>query len=137
MPLFGRSPPAQDEPMLCPRDQTMLQQLTQGGVVVDRCPSCRGLWLDKTELKRVAHDSELEKLAAEVRAFREPSPFGCPRCGGACVSSFVSEVELDTCTKCHGVWLDHGELDEAKRQLDVKRAMDASGPGMRAFMGRL
>jgi Zn-finger nucleic acid-binding protein len=128
-----------DAALSCPRDQaTMLKlDVDDGAVVLDRCPTCKGTWFDTAELRLVTKDAQLERLAEQVRAFREPSPFSCPRCGGACIESFVGDVQVDTCTLCHGIWLDHGELEEAKRQLDAKRALDGAGLRFRSFLSRL
>jgi len=41
----------------------------------------------------------------------------CPRCNGVLQLSYIGEesdpsrVEIDICEHCHGVWLDHGELE--------------------------
>lgn len=115
----------------------MEKQKAAQNVVLDRCPSCSGMWFDRKEITLVAHDSELEKLAERVRQFAQPSPFACPRCAGTCVASFVGEVEVDTCTLCHGVWLDAGELQEAKRQLDTQRVLSGTSTGFRTFLRRL
>ena len=123
--------------MACPRDAAPLAQVSVEGVAIDRCAGCKGAWFDATELRRVARDRELEKLAAHVGSYPAQSGFACPRCGGACVASFVGDVEVDTCTACRGVWLDAGELDEARRQVEVRRAMATAGPGFRDFLRRL
>lgn len=123
--------------LACPRDAAALDRVTVDGVALDKCPSCRGTWFDATELRRVAHDKELEKLASHVGKYPAQSGFPCPRCGGSCVAAFVGDVEVDTCAACHGVWLDAGELDEAKRQVEIRRAMAAAGPGFRDFLRRL
>jgi len=34
----------------------------------------------------------------------------CPRCGGTLANRMFRDVSLDTCTSCHGLWLDAGEL---------------------------
>lgn len=134
----GPGPGTIDAPLACPRDgAAMEKQKSPESVVLDRCPSCRGIWFDQTELQRVAHDAEMEKLAERVRQFAQPSPFACPRCAGNCVGSFVGDVEVDTCTLCHGVWLDAGELQEAKRQLDAQRLLAGTGVGFRSFLRRL
>ena len=128
--------PLPDVPLACPRDQAPLGRVLREKVALDECPTCHGLWLDAKELRALTRDKELERLAARVRQFALPSAFACPRCGGACVASHVEEVEVDTCTVCHGVWLDRGELDEAKRQLDTRRILGGSG-GLRTFLRRL
>ncbi len=51
--------------MKCPRcDDATLTELDRDGVTVDRCPQCRGIWLDR---------GELEKLLGRARA-AEPTP---------------------------------------------------------------
>ena len=43
---------AEREPAYCcPIDQTPMTKEVIGNVVVDRCPECQGVWLDKGELK--------------------------------------------------------------------------------------
>lgn len=124
--------------LACPRDGALLEKLSAPeSVVLDRCPSCKGTWFDHRELRRVAHDAEIETLAQRVRQFAQASPFSCPRCAGNCVSSFVGEVEVDTCTLCHGVWVDAGELQEAKRQVDTQRILSGTGVGFRSFLRKL
>lgn len=53
--------------MNCPRcEEAALRERERDGVVVDVCPACRGLWLDR---------GELEKLVARAtREFDELAP---------------------------------------------------------------
>jgi Zn-finger nucleic acid-binding protein len=48
-------------PMTCPRcdrSDTQLEELDRDGVTIDRCTSCRGIWLDRGELEKLlARDS--------------------------------------------------------------------------------
>ena len=37
----------------CPKDGATLEPLTYQGVVVDRCPECRGTWLDDGEFRLI------------------------------------------------------------------------------------
>jgi Zn-finger nucleic acid-binding protein len=114
-----------------------MEKFVREFVTLDRCPTCHGLWFDAHEIRRVTHDKELEQMAERVRAFAEPSPFACPRCGGSCVASHIQEVEVDTCTLCHGVWLDAGELEEAQRELGTARVLADASPGFRTFLRRV
>lgn len=53
---------------LCPRDRTRLEQrrdASQPHVVVDRCPTCLGVFLDAGELKDLARHT----LAERIRGF--------------------------------------------------------------------
>lgn len=44
---------------LCPNDNTEMREINRDGVLVDICPTCRGVWLDR---------GELEKLLGSIRA---------------------------------------------------------------------
>lgn len=39
--------------MLCPVCRTGLSMSDRGGVEIDFCPSCRGVWLDRGELDKI------------------------------------------------------------------------------------
>jgi len=136
MPLFERK--AETEVVLeCPHDGKPMEKRAVEGVVLDRCTTCGGTWFDARELGRVTDDKELEQLATRLPLVKVVSPFRCPRCGHECVEGHVAEVEIDTCTECHGVWLDKGELVEAQRRLRSERLIGGAGLGFRAFLTRL
>ena len=70
------------------------------------------------------------KLDAE-RAERE-SEMQCPRCHAALGHRPYKGVSLDYCPKCHGVWLDAGELamlahESERNLLRIARELDGSG----------
>ncbi|MDI3282870.1 zf-TFIIB domain-containing protein [Polyangium sp. 15x6] len=102
------------------------------GVEIDRCSGCDGVFLDHGELAKIqsaaAHGDTLPTHApttAVQRAYaraRERGAAGeaeaaalvCPACGGEMAArnwGFGSEVMIDTCIECRGVWLDFGELE--------------------------
>jgi Zn-finger nucleic acid-binding protein len=49
----------------------------------------------------------------------------CPNCGTPLVEIDRSEIMIDACPGCRGVWLDRGELD---RLLDKERRLSAGVP---------
>jgi uncharacterized protein len=71
-----------------------------------------------------------EKEAAERTARERLSHFmKCPKCGGALHTELYHSIQLDRCPDCHGVWLDHGEMEILMKHED---------PGMlRRVMGDL
>lgn len=45
--------PGRGEPMRCPACESRLVELERSDVLIDACPSCRGVWLDRGELDRI------------------------------------------------------------------------------------
>lgn len=41
------------EPMRCPTDGGRLVEVERSGILVDACPTCRGVWLDRGELDKI------------------------------------------------------------------------------------
>ena len=53
--------------MTCPRcERTTLEELDRDGLTIDRCPQCRGVWLDRGELEKLIARAGQE--VAEIRA---------------------------------------------------------------------
>lgn len=86
------------------------------GAIVDRCRSCQGVWLDAGEVERmVGAATESETVAPGGAAERAPLDHligSCPTCriglSGFPVPGEPASLEL--CPRCHGLWLDAGEL---------------------------
>jgi Zn-finger nucleic acid-binding protein len=43
--------------MLCPTDGATLVMSERGGIEIDYCPTCRGVWLDRGELDKIIERS--------------------------------------------------------------------------------
>jgi Zn-finger nucleic acid-binding protein len=59
--------------MNCPRCQNVMTEMERHAVLVDVCPNCGGIWLDKGELAKIlSHMREAEaSLDMELNAARE------------------------------------------------------------------
>jgi len=107
--------------MKCPACGLALAEMTVGGVKVDLCrEGCGGIWFDHLELQQV---DDVEEAAGETLAAVSPAvdasvrPGGaraCPRCGHPAMTQHRygprSNVLVDECNRCEGIWLDGGEL---------------------------
>lgn len=98
--------------MRCPRCSAELKVEQSRGIEVDRCPNCRGLWLDYTELDQL-EDVVLDKdeVKGTLAYSPRPSDISCPRCEGP-MKAFnyrAWDLELDLCEKQHGFWLIRGK----------------------------
>ncbi len=53
----------------------------------------------------------IEKMRAKLAAENnDVSKLNCPKCDGNLVETNYENIKMDVCNKCHGVWLDAGEL---------------------------
>ncbi len=58
--------------MRCPVDNETLVMADRGGVEIDYCPKCRGVWLDRGELDKIIERSA-EAAPAPARAAPAPA----------------------------------------------------------------
>ena len=112
--------------MNCPRCDNELKLEKYRGIPVDRCPDCKGLWLDHSELDELEDSvmSDDEAKGTMEYAHRE-SDIDCPKCGQL-MGTFnyrAYDLPIDFCLQEHGFWLDHGE-EERVLELMKQRIQD-------------
>lgn len=102
---------------MCPDCHEPLIIVELEGIEIDRCPQCRGTWLDEGELEQIIALAGVEpgRVSAALAAARSGrrSRRRCPRCRARLRVVIVGDdarVELDACPRGHGLWLDAGEL---------------------------
>lgn len=106
--------------MFCPKDRVKLEKMEMVGVELDFCPSCNGCWLDERELELLTRSRGAAAVHAKVTESRDTG-LRCPRCEGALREGHhetMTDLLIDECPDCRGIWLDRGEL----RQLLAARA---------------
>ena len=103
--------------MICPKCKTdTLAPFNDEGIELDFCSNCLGVWLDKGEL------GDYHEMSADIPDFdkvkdtmRETEYF-CPRCKTEKLYEMKytvdSDVYIDFCKKCGGIFLDSGELGD-------------------------
>jgi Zn-dependent protease with chaperone function/Zn-finger nucleic acid-binding protein len=104
--------------MKCPgcNQPSMVETMTQGGVLVEICKTCKGVWLDRGEVFFFSSKpKELERLLASELHAEVPSQRQCPRCHTNLAESPFLRPDLlvDRCPQCEGYWFDAGELEKA------------------------
>lgn len=105
----------------CIKCETIMKPRMVEDVEVDYCPSCRGLWLDRDEIRSLARksDDSLAQLRELVQegAPETPAPSTvvppCPACGGKLTLAAFGSIQMEHCSACDGIYLDRGELDKA------------------------
>ena len=108
----------------CHNQELRERRVRNGTVKVDRCPACKGAWLDAGELEAL-----LRVAAKDLRvppSARKSGLHDCPRCGCSLHNFQYPQtyVKIDMCKECGGMWLDAGEFQEIKA---VRRALEKDG----------
>jgi Zn-finger nucleic acid-binding protein len=144
-PLQGPRPVLWSE-MDCPACGHRLRPFAFGGVRLDACARCGGIWFDDDELRRMREErpQALERIEGQFRAAEPgltPAPEAsrtrrCPVCGDPLTEytyAYTSAIKLDRCDQCHGLWVDEGELAAMQQQLQADAT--ARGEDLRRFGG--
>ena len=124
---------------LCPACGHNLKPTSLVNVQVDQCPNCKGVWLDRDELRRAKDqaDRDLNWMDFEIWKHQdlfevEPRHFKCPNCPNkdelVAVRYGDTKVAVDYCRSCEGIWLDRGEfkriIDTLENELTTKSTTD-------------
>jgi len=101
---------------------------TSEGVLLDFCEECAGIWFDKDEL---AHYIELSKDIPEIREMKKTArktDLVCPKCSAFLEElpfSSKTDILVDRCQSCGGIFFDAGEIIEAeKASADLEKLED-------------
>lgn len=105
----------------CPVCQAPLAPVTLHRQDLDRCPSCRGLFLDRGELGAIitmvaiAREVVLEEPDIDtVPDLERQREIRCPADGTRMHPVDAAGIILDACPDCGGIWLDSGEIAALK-----------------------
>ncbi len=104
----------------CPDDGTALQPQAHCGLTLDACPRCAGVYFDEGEISALQQKgsdalNEVEDACVPGGLTRVDTPYPkrCPGCGKsmwAYAYRYSSDIRLDGCEACGGVWVQDGEL---------------------------
>lgn len=110
---------------LCPDCKKTLTAINYGGITLDTCGMCGGLWFDQGEMGRALKlgPGALEHIEQDVKPELKAVPESlsgrsCPDCLEPLTKfhySYNSPVELDACSRCGGFWVEDGELDKIQQ----------------------
>jgi Zn-finger nucleic acid-binding protein len=107
--------------MECPRDHCAMNPFRQGKWPRWECPMCTGMFIAERDVMNTLgykDERRFEHVAKVKVANVKDSNIKCPEDGGALKAVKYLNAELDVCAKCHGMWLDYGELEKIFRRLD-------------------
>jgi len=113
-----------------------LEAVLYEAITIDTCNSCRGVWLDYSELSHIIKtkdeswsNSYIESIKNEINISGIPDIekekiIFCPKCNEQMPPvnfQYSSGVIINTCKSNHGVWLDSGELEKVQIYMEQWR----------------
>ncbi len=105
----------------CPKCHGSLRETTMQRQQVDRCPTCRGLFLDAGELESVVEMVRLFETVPLDEQDIDTVPQAewdrevlCPADGHPMDPQEIGGTIVDRCPSCGGIWLDGGEIAALK-----------------------
>jgi uncharacterized protein len=116
----------------CPKCAASMEQVAFGGITVDRCVNCKGLWFDAREqekLKDIAGAEEIDTGHPGASATARPTTsLICPVCHTPMIlmtDHRQPHVKFESCTVCYGAFFDAGEFRDYKEHslLEALRGM--------------
>jgi Zn-finger nucleic acid-binding protein len=97
--------------------------VTFGGIEVDRCTGCQGIFFDgyeREQLRRLKGADSIDVGDAKVGAkFNRVDRIHCPRCHSQMIRMVDLEqphIWFDHCTACGGAFFDAGEFKDLAHQ---------------------
>tara|TARA_B100000508_G_scaffold139517_1_gene138019 strand:- start:2160 stop:2741 length:582 start_codon:yes stop_codon:yes gene_type:complete len=128
--------------MICPKDKTSCSEKQFDGIALDVCPKCDGVWIESTELGSLVRKLQLpeytstDELLAQWDAVKNsgdlPKDFWaediilCPHGHGNMSKHYYagSDIGIDQCQICQGIWLDGGELHSVAQYVEPNPDLD-------------
>lgn len=128
----------------CPFCFTEMQGAFSQGLSRDVCEGCGALWMEGEMLEKVVGHSATDALLRDARGqpgqckgCQESLQYvpNCPRCGRTSPTcpqchnaplpvAEVSGVKVDVCTRCRGIGLDAGELEQLQAAVKQERFLE-------------
>lgn len=130
----------------CPRCGETMRPWTLGGVTVDGCDVCGGVWFDAHELAQAAAHGEGGLIDLELEfdqglgADAGGGDNTCPNCRTPLRPyrfPHAPAIALDVCASCKGIWFDNGELEAMARRLPASARVPRDRAPEAATMERL
>lgn len=126
--------------MRCPVCKSLLRQEKYQYVEFDICNDCRGIWVSGEQFHKlavlVAAEGQVEpsgKLTFKARQVKHPYSEDatiriCPQCMLAMREfnyAYDSNIFLDRCETCKGIWLDPNEIIDIAKHIQYNPNADA------------
>ena len=121
--MFGKKSGIEEQ-IKCLNCETVVMKKVRCGreLMLDQCPDCGGIWFDGRELIDLVDLGEFyikslddsKKIRIEINRIRK-----CPRCNVVLAPAKFqnTDIKVDRCPDCKGMWLDRGELESISKMV--------------------
>ena len=121
--------PDSQQDMKCPACGSEMQKvfIPNKGINIDVCSQgCGGIYFDNKEIQEF---SSADANLTDITSLLENKNFMpvdvkqtriCPACGTPMAKTFAFGIEIDTCYKCGGIFLDYGEFEKVRTHFKKK-----------------
>lgn len=117
--------------MRCPTCSSLLEAKKISDLSLDICQKgCGGIWFDRGELEKIDQDSIslpsniLRPVKFQNVVIDRAKERNCPKCSSNPLDKNIYdnqyEIEIDSCFKCGGIWLDLGEIETLREHNSSK-----------------
>jgi len=116
--------------MKCPIcEKIEFKKLVFNEIEADYCPNCLGLWFEEDELRQAKDVKDKTLNWLDIDLWNDKTLFKVARGKKVCPKDGVplyevkygtSEIKVDLCDQCHGIWLDRGEFKKIMEFLKKK-----------------
>src|SRR5262249_49659690 len=117
----GKASPMAKGAVNCPKCISPMVPVTFGGVEVDRCTDCHGLFFDefkKEQLQKMRGAEAIDTGDSKLgRTFNSVDRILCPRCGSLMIRMVdlnQPHIWFEHCTVCGGSFFDAGEFRDLR-----------------------
>ncbi|MBI5359446.1 MAG: rhomboid family intramembrane serine protease [Planctomycetes bacterium] len=133
--------------MKCPSCGAILQQDNYEGRFINHCSQCNGIWFESGELKDyirllIEKDKTIPEAKIETkRNVIKPREINenkrnCPKCSAGMEKfnyGYDSNVILDKCVSCDGVWADGNEIKALAIHIKGNQKLDKLGQSLAEY----
>jgi Zn-finger nucleic acid-binding protein len=108
--------------MKCPRDQSLLEEVSTEGIRIFVCPTCHGVLLHQDQFERIREITKIEypkTKRSEIEILEETAK--SPVNGETMKVIEYDGIIIDICLESKYIWFDHGELEALFRKKNKKQ----------------
>ena len=118
---------------VCPICKIELSEAILHKVGINYCQKCLGLWFEEDELRMAKDEKDKQINWLDIDLWQDRTKFKINRGQKLCPSCRLplyeaeygdSQIIVDLCNLCHGIWLDRGEFKKIIEYLQQKASYE-------------